>query len=179
VTPLPVAHLAKRFVWSLWPGPPASLDESWAQARLSPSELTIWDRMSNPDRRHAVAVARAVERALDGVLDDGAGDAVVTAALLHDCGKVVSGLGTLARVGATLVWAALDDDVAGGWLDSPVAIKRRLVEYRRHPELGAVLLAAADADPLVVAWAAEHHLPPAGWTVEPRYASILKACDDD
>ena len=171
-TPL---HLAKRFIGSLWPGPPSRGQERWARGRLSAAEIGIWERMSNPDRRHAIGVARAVDQELAGE----APPEVLAAALLHDCGKVVSGLSTLSRVGATLVWAALDDDRATGWLESPVGVKRRLAQYRRHPQLGAVLLAAADADPLVVAWAAEHHLRPDDWSIDRGYGHILKACDDD
>ncbi|MCP3992854.1 MAG: HD domain-containing protein [Actinomycetia bacterium] len=166
-------HLARRFIDSLWPGPPATLDETWAQSYLSDGEQTIWHRMSNPDRRHAIHVARTVVDAFGGEVDD----QVVVAALLHDCGKVVSQLGTMSRVGATLLWAVIDDSRASRWLDAPSTLGRRLAQYRRHPQLGAVLLAAVDSDLLVVSWAGEHHLGPHAWTVAPEIANVLRACD--
>ncbi len=56
--------------------------------------------MSGPDRRHAVGVARDTLVLLaDG---DEPGRDVVASALLHDVGKVESGLGTFARVGVTV-----------------------------------------------------------------------------
>jgi hypothetical protein len=40
------------------------------------------------------------------------------------------------------------------------------------------MLAAAGSDALVVAWAAEHHQPPARWTIERGAAEALRAADD-
>jgi hypothetical protein len=115
--------------------------------------------MSGPDRRHAVGVARAVPAPL------------AAAALLHDVGKVEAGLGTLARVPATLVGLVARERVVRG--------NGRIARYLRHDALGADLLAAAGADPLTVAWAREHHLPPARWTVPADAGAALKAADDD
>lgn len=124
--------------------------------------------MSNPDRRHAVGVARLVVASLDSR----ATRAVVAAALLHDVGKVDSGLGTFARVGAT-VWSGVRGRARAAAGDGRVA------RYLRHDAIGARLLGEAGADPLTVAWAGEHHLSAERWTVERRIADVLKACDDD
>lgn len=173
-------HLARRFFGSLSPVPPSPDDDAWALAHLNPGEGDLWRRMSNPDRRHAVAVARAV------VVDLGpaAGREIVAAALLHDVGKVVSGYGTFRRVGATVVWTGLerarpDRERAARWSVADRTTLRRLGQYRRHPELGAELLTAAGAHELTVAWAREHHRRPARWTVPPEVGAVLKACDDD
>ena len=146
-------HLAKRFFGSLRRGGPA--DEDWALAQLNDGERTLWQRMSDPDRRHAVGVAQAVPPEL------------AVAALLHDVGKIESGLGTFARVGATLLGAMRRD--WGG----------RLGAYLRHDAIGADLLARAGSDPLTVAWAREHHLPEDRWTVPVEAGRALKAADDD
>jgi hypothetical protein len=156
-----VRHLARRFVGSLRPGGPSPADEAWARSHLLPGEVVLWSQLSDPDRRHAAGVAR-------DVVDRLGADAtrpVVAAALLHDSGKVVSGLGTFARVGATLVGRA--------------RARGRMADYLRHPEHGARLLREAGSDPLTVTWAAEHHLPPAQWTLDHRLADALKAADDD
>jgi hypothetical protein len=156
-----LAHLARRFFGSLRPGGPAPADEAWACAQLLPGEVAVWTRMSGADRRHAAGVAREVARTHPD-------RPVVAAALLHDSGKVVSGLGTFARVGATVVGAVRGRDVGG-----------RVGEYLRHPDLGAELLREAGSEPLTVAWTAEHHLPPERWTVPADIAFALKAADDD
>jgi hypothetical protein len=167
-------HLARRFVGSLRPGPPAPTDEAWAEAHLLAGEVALWRRMANPDRRHAVGVGRNVV----AELGPATGRPVVAAALLHDVGKVVSAYRTPARVVATVVWAVVDDGLADRWLERRRPW-RRLAQYRRHPQLGAELIRQAGGDPLTVAWAAEHHLPPDRWTLPPTVAAVRKACDDD
>ncbi len=170
-----VAHLVVRFLGSIKPGPPTPDDEAWAQRHLSDGERSIWYRMSNPDRRHAIEVARAV---VDQLGEARATQPIVAAALLHDSGKVVCGYRTPMRVVATLVWAVVDTSHATSWLERRDPW-RRLAQYRLHPELGAELLAEAGADDLTVHWAADHHLPADEWRVDPTFGIVLKACDGD
>jgi hypothetical protein len=153
-----MVHLAKRFFGSLRRGGPA--DEQWAIDQLNVGERALWSRMPDADRRHAVDVAHRV--------GDSRPRAVLAAALLHDVGKIESGLGTFGRVGAT---------VLGGI--SRTRWKRRVGAYLRHDELGARLLADAGSDPLTVAWAREHHLPSDRWTVPYDVGLALKLADDD
>ena len=110
--------------------------------------------MSNADRRHAVGVARRVPAEL------------AVPALLHDVGKIDAGLGTFARVVATIAPRRPEGD-------------GRIARYQRHDAIGADLLQAAGAAPLTVAWAREHHMPPERWTVPPEAGQLLKAADDD
>lgn len=156
-----VGHLARRFAGSLSTRPPSDADERWVVEHLVDGEVALWRQMSNPDRRHAVGVARDVV----ALLGPSATGDVIAAALLHDVGKIDSGLGTFARVAATLV----DRRDGGG----------RFARYRRHDEIGAQLLADAGSAPLTIAWAREHHLSPARWRVERTIAEALKAADDD
>jgi HD domain len=161
-------HLVRRFVGSLKPGGPTPADEAWARDALLAGERLLWDRMSGADRRHAVGVARRAEAALGSR----ATRPVVAAALLHDVGKVEAGLGTFARVGATVL--------AGLAGRERLARRRgRLGRYLRHDVVGAELLAAAGSDPLTRTWAREHHLAQARWTVDPAVGAALKAADDD
>lgn len=167
-------HLARRFFGSLRPGGPAQGEEEWAQSQLLPSEVALWRRMSNPDRRHAAAVARAVERSLGHE----AARPVLAAALLHDVGKVESGLRTYGRVIATLCGMIVGRDHAKLWMRSR-GFTRRVGMYLLHPELGGDLLGMAGSDPLTEAWTREHHMPPDQWTISPKLAQVLKDCDDD
>jgi hypothetical protein len=93
-----VAHLVRRFAGSLSRQSPSPADEEWAESWLLPRESSLWRRMPNVDRRHAIDVAR---RFL--VLRDGATRDEMAGALLHDVGKVESRLGTWGRVVATVV----------------------------------------------------------------------------
>ena len=161
-------HLVRRFFGSLWPGGPAPSDELWVIGLLLDGEGELWRRMSGFDRRHAVGVARRV--AAD--LGPEATRPVLAAALLHDVGKVDSGLGPIRRALAT-VWS---------WLlghRRASAGTGRMARYLRHDQIGADLLTTAGADPLTVTWTREHHLPESRWTLPPAIARSLKAADDD
>ena len=59
---------------------------------MTPGEAGLWRRMSAADRRHAVVVARRA----DATLGTAATREVLAAALLHDVGKIDSGLGPVA-----------------------------------------------------------------------------------
>lgn len=168
-------HLGRRFVGALWPGGPSRLDEAWVASVLGPGELDLWRRMSGSDRRHAVGVARRVSVALGPQ----AARPVLGAALLHDVGKLTAGLGTLARVPATVVGMVGGRARASGWAGRRRGVRRRLGLYLRHAPVGASLLEAGGADPLTCAWAAEHHLDPSAWTLPAAIAGALKAADDD
>jgi len=167
-------HLIRRFFASLRPGGPKAADDEWARSHLLPAEAKLWRRMSNPDRRHAAAVARDVERSLGHE----ATRPVLAAALLHDVGKIESGLRTYSRVIAALCGMVVGREQARAWMRS-TGFTRRVGMYLLHPELGGDLLAMAGSDPLTVAWTREHHKPADQWTISPELAKVLKDCDDD
>jgi hypothetical protein len=81
--------------------------------------------------------------------------AELSAALLHDCGKLASGLSTVERVGAT-VWIGLTGRRRAGRGDG------RIARYARHEAIGADLLAAAgSAHETVALVAGSADAPPA------------------
>ena len=150
----PWGHLAGRFFGALRPGRPGPADRAWVEDVLEPAELALWARQPGHDQRHTVGVARAVEAALAGGLH--AGDTRWPAcALLHDIGKLASGLGVAHRVLATLVERATGGAVAD-W-EEHKGLRRRIALYLRHPELGADMIQLAAGRPEVAHWAAAHH----------------------
>ena len=187
------AHRAGRFFGALRPGPPPAPEWAWALSQLSPSEQRLLLKMRNPDRRHAVEVARRVQAQLavsaDGAsagdLDDGASDGsaestdhawIITAALLHDVGKVASGLRTYGRVVATLCGVFGGRDLAEIWQRGS-GITRRVGMYLRYGDIGAEMLELAQSDPRVVAWSMEHHGAPESWAVPRAAGELLVAAD--
>lgn len=186
------AHLAGRFFGALWPGGPSAEDEQWASGMLLPGEQRLWLRMSGPDRRHGLAVARRTVKLLG---DSEVPTEVVAAALLHDVGKVEAGIGTFGRVGVTLAAIVLGRErlVSGGGNGSPGSdglgapgspasrngLRRRVALYLAHDKVGARLLRQAGSHELTVQWAEQHHLPSRTWTLEPRVAHALKTADGD
>lgn len=170
-----LGHLAKRFIGSLLPIGPSGDDDRWARSQLTEGEIGIWKRMSPQDRRHAVGVAHRTESALG----DEAIRPVIAAALLHDCGKTVSGFGTFLRVVATFAAMAVGREriVEAGRNRS--GLRRRFADYLEHDRLGAELLGEAGSAPLTVAWAEEHHRSPEDWSVPVEIGEVLRDADDD
>lgn len=169
-----ILHLVRRFWFSLWPVGPTVDDDGWARSLLSAREEQLWDRMSRQDRRHAVAVARRAQ----ADLGDDTTEVVLVAALLHDVGKTVAGLGTYGRVIATLSAAVAGEDTARLWARGR-GLTRRVGLYIEYPTLGVDLLELAGSDPLVVAWSREHHLSPEQWSIDPAIGSVLARADED
>jgi hypothetical protein len=172
-------HLTRRFFGSLSPLPPRSADVAWVESVLSPGEYEVWRRLSTPDRRHSIGVARGVQRALTGTpqADE---DRWVVAALLHDVGKLDAKLGTLRRVGATLAGAAAGHDMAEVW-STRRGITRRVGLYLRHPELGESRIRLAGGRPEAAQWARAHHEPDT-WDAlgfPPGVVDALHESDDD
>lgn len=167
-------HLVRRFVGSLRPGGPNAEARAWVAQRLLSGEQELWARMSGPDRRHAHAVARRVERSLGHE----ATRPVLAAALLHDVGKIDARLGTYGRVVATLSGLVAGRDMAHVWRTKR-GFTRRVGLYLLHPDIGGDQLELAGADPLTVAWARQHHLPEDQWTIPRHLGRALKDADDD
>lgn len=169
-----VGHLVRRFFGSLRPGGPSPADVAWVGEQLLAAEVALWSAMPGPDRRHSAVVARRVA----ATLGPAATRPVLAAALLHDVGKTRVGLRTPGRVVATLAMLLLGRARVAEW-SAARGYRGRIGRYARHDQLGAALLAEAGSDPLTVAWAREHHLPPDRWTVPRDLATALEAADDD
>jgi hypothetical protein len=163
-----LVHLARRFAGSLSPRPLDPVDDDWARRHLLPGEVALWQRMTRADRKHAAGVARVV----DERLGPGTSRPVLAAALLHDVGKVESGLGTFGRVAATVAGRRRAASWTGG-------VRGRIGAYLRHDELGARLLEQAGSDPVTVAWARDHHRREADWQVPVLVGRTLRDADDD
>jgi hypothetical protein len=140
-------HLARRFVGSLSRRPPEPSREAWAQSMLLPGELTLWARMGTTDRRHSIEVARRFRRLVETPSRD-----EMAAALLHDVGKIESGLGTTSRVVATVVGPRT----------------ARLRRYHDHEQIGIELLVGAGSTDETLALARGEH----------PHSSALRTADD-
>jgi hypothetical protein len=173
-------HRVERFVRSVFSVAPSPEQIRWATSFLTAAEQKLFLRMPSVDQSHCIGVARAVAAHLDSVgLAESDPDAVwiVAAALLHDVGKSVCGLGTYGRVVATISEALGGSDMALHWVERG-GMTRKVGLYLQYPKLGADLLSLAESDDRVVAWAAEHHLPPEKWSLPMDCALLLQQGDD-
>ena len=123
------AHLSRRFLTSLSRREPSVAETAWVDSHLLGSESVLWHRMAVSDRRHSITVARRFEsRGGPWSRDEMAG------ALLHDIGKLDSGLGTLGRVVATIAGPRTN----------------RFRRYHDHERRGADLLVEAGSSDITV-----------------------------
>jgi hypothetical protein len=141
-------HLARRFIGSLSRRAPDDTEDRWAESHLLAHEVDLWRRMSNADRRHAIMVARRFVAIRTAELEPSCDEPPchepprdeMAAALLHDVGKIDSGLGTFGRVAATVVGPRT----------------RRFRSYHDHERLGADWLAAGGSTVLTVELVRRH-----------------------
>ncbi len=119
------AHLAARFFTSLGQHPPSAEGVAWVRSVLSDGEWELWERTSNPDKRHSIAVAERFAS-----IRPEATRAELAGAILHDVGKLECGLGTFGRVAATIVGPRGD----------------RFRAYHDHEDIGADMVAAVGGD---------------------------------
>ena len=124
-----ITHLTKRFVLSLVPSQVHEIEQQWVQSVLSPSEFDVWNNMMVQDRRHSVMVGRRFV-----MYRPTATQSEIAGALLHDVGKSVARLGTLARVFATLVGPRTS----------------RFRQYHDHESIGATMLRSIGSDELTI-----------------------------
>jgi hypothetical protein len=150
------AHLVRRFWWAVFARRPSAAERRWVEDVLAPCERALFDRLARADQEHHLRVARRL------VAQHAPGPVPrewIAAALLHDVGKLVCGLGTWGRVWATLwPWGRAGDG--------------RFARYHRHAAIGASMLRAAGSDPVTVALVGEWPDAP------PAAAQALYRADD-
>lgn len=167
-----LAHLARRFFWSLSNRAPDPVDDAWLTGLLSDKEQHLYSMMSNQDRRHAIECARLAQE----LLGDGATNEVIVASALHDVGKTPARLGTFGRVMATVL--QLSPKAGDAWMERTHLVGR-LRRYNQHSTIGAELLTGAGSADIAVRWALEHHLDPDEWTLDRELGLALAAADGE
>jgi len=125
-----ILHLVRRFVQSLSSRAPSASETSHLRAIMSDQEFGLWRSMAVPDQRHSLKV---VGRFVDRLTDATAAEIVGVA--LRDVGKVVSDLGTLGRVMATVFGPRT----------------RRYATYHDHESIGLGMLRDAGSTEEVLA----------------------------
>ena len=141
-------------------------------AMLTPAEAQLYRVQPVVDRRHSVDCALAVRERLGSR----ATRPVIVASALHDVGKADTGLGTVSRVFATITGKLAGAQRVSRW-QSRDDLLGRVGRYCAHDVRGADMLMDAGSDPIVVAWAREHHEPVAEWSIDPTLGMALLEAD--
>ncbi len=163
-------HLIRRFFGSVFARPLRTQEQEWVASILAPSVMVLWSEQPRWDQRHSYCVAREVERTMDDT-------EVLGAALTHDIGKVVAGLGPIARSFATIIGVRAGKAGRAHW---HLGWKRKIRDYFDHPTLGATLLEECGASPVLVEWARVHQKKrPLTALLTPEQIQVLVAADAD
>jgi hypothetical protein len=142
---------------------------------LSPALLALFLKMRRAERQHSLNVLQTLRA--QGHADP----ALLTAALLHDVGKIRAPYYLWERVIVVLVKAAAPQTARRwGSGDEPTGWRRPFVINYQHPRWSADMVAAAGGDPRAVRLIAAHqtHLTHTPQTDDERLLSILQAADD-
>ena len=143
-----IDHLVKRALSSLLQTPPSPKDVAIVSDVLNTAEFAAWSEMQHRDQRHSIIVLNRFVALVPGAVT-----AERAAALLHDVGKNISGLGFFLRVIATVV--------------GPKG--KRFTEYHNHESLGAELMRfISDARTVALI----------GGTANDDMSRLLQAADD-
>jgi hypothetical protein len=134
-----------------------SRDRALVAEVLPPDLQALFRRMAVNDQRHCLAVYRRLR-------DQGHTDGdLLTAALLHDCGKSLGRIALWQRVALVLVKTAkpslLDRLVGPGASPSEASWRYAFFLQRQHARLGADLASRAGASPATVDYVRRHETP--------------------
>ncbi len=164
------AHLVRRFFAAIRTSEPREEDTDWTQALLSPQERPLFDRLPAHDRRHAIAVATAVETELG----EGCEKRWLVVALLHDIGKQQADLSVVERAFATIPILFIGRQKVGRWTAGYCG---RVGKYARHGEIGAEELRAAEGSEDAAAWSEAHHNARQTWAALGWPDEVIRALD--
>lgn len=137
----------------------AEPDDAWAATLLNEAELRLFLSLAAPEREHAVAVARCVEKAWTAAwpaaapgLEYPRRETVLRAALLHDVGKLGSSNNVVWRVLTHLL--PQSEAPAEPRLGGLAGVRQA---RRHHAAYGERLILAAGGDPEVARLVRAHH----------------------
>ncbi len=169
-----LGHYVRRFLTSLSRRPPSPADEQWVASIVPASELALFTRLSNTDRRHLIHSARMMAR----TLDPGDDPVWIRVSLLHDVGKFDARLGVVGRVLATMLAMTVGDERVRSWAGRP-GWRGRLGTYQTHDEIGAAQIRAVGGPEAAAVWSELHHHPErfANSLIPMRYLHCLDAAD--
>ncbi len=150
---------------------PLQLDET--RRLLTPAQYTLFTRLQPSEQAHAIAVLQKVRE------DDSHPD-LLTAALLHDIGKIVHPLKLWERIYIVLTPKTRGAAGPRATQKGSRPLRGPLRVAAEHPAWGADLARRAGASPLAVNLIRRHQTHPNGkpMNLEDRLLALLQAADD-
>jgi len=163
-----LAYRTRQFLNAL-PGSQSRAENGTLLLHLSPSQIVLFRRMHSSEQAHAYRVLERLYAAGQTDTD------LLTAALLHDVGKVLVPLSLLDRVvivlGKRFFWRR-----TGRWSEeSPSRLRRPFIVAEHHPEWGADLAEQTGASSRTVSLIRHHQDVP---VYDDSFLAALQSADD-
>jgi hypothetical protein len=173
LNPSRFSYRSRQF-WRTFLGPKNRIENNSLKLYLSPVQIVLFQRMQPSEQEHAV-------RVLEKLIASGHTEPdLLTAALLHDIGKIISPLTILDRV-AIVLGKHFFPKLAKRWGEgNPSGLRRPFVVAERHAGWGADLAAQAGASGRTVDLIGRHQEPPdrLPHSHNDRLLAALQAADD-
>lgn len=167
--PSRLAYRTRQF-WNTLTVTRKPVETSAILPHLSPAQITLFRRMHKSEQTHALNVFNLLKAASKNDPD------LLTAALLHDVGKVLFPLSLFDRV-LIVLGKAFFPRQARSWSEGPPEKHHRpFVVAAHHPEWGADLAGQAGASPRTVELIRHHQDRP---STDDGDLAALQAADDE
>jgi hypothetical protein len=158
-----------RQIWNALTATRKPVETSALLPHLSPAQITLFRRMHRSEQTHALNVLNLLKTAGQNDPD------LLSAALLHDIGKVLFPLSIFDRV-LIVLGKAFFPSLTRRWSEgTPEKHHRPFVVAARHPEWGADLAGQAGASPRTVELIRHHQDSPCD---DDGDLAALQAADD-
>ena len=162
-----VRYRITQFFSTLWTSL-RPVDTAYAAHHLSPTLLSLFQRMARAEQHHGIAICRNLEA--QGYADPD----LLAVALLHDAGKVLAPPYLWERVMVVLGEHFLPAQTARWSKGEPHGLRRGFVVRRMHPRWGAELARQAGASRRTIEWIERHHASPG----DDAQLAALQAADE-
>jgi hypothetical protein len=147
-----VSYRIQQFKLAIFP-PSQDVETEQVRAYLTPTQLALFRRLQKSEQWHAFTI-------LQNLLENGQKNAdLLTAALLHDIGKIHYPLGVWERVVIVLVKRVAPRQVPRWGQDAPQGLSKPFVVACHHAEWGADLAVRAGASKLTSDLIRRHEEP--------------------
>ena len=170
-----LAYRTRQFWLTLF-GPQKKVDLPALRPYLLPAQIVLFQRMHPSEQAHAVRVMQRLQAAGHGEPE------LLSAALLHDVGKILSPLAAWERVAIVLGRHFFPGAVRRWSQGAPRGLHHPFVVAERHPAWGADLAAQTGASERTIDLISRHQEPlpgPPRSQTERMLAALQSADDSD
>jgi hypothetical protein len=164
-----------RQFWNALLGPRTRVETEALLPHLTPTQITLFRRMQPSEQAHAFQILERLKNA--GQTDPD----LLTAALLHDVGKILYPLSTFERVIIVLGKRFFRRSARRWGEGKPTGFRRAFVVAAQHPDWGAGLAEQAGVTPGAVELIRRHQDPlsPNPGSRSEYLLAALQAVDDE